>query len=573
MPENTNAQIPATENQIELTRPKVGRSFNLLTGHIEGSMNAGHKRIIAYQEVMAGSKIAVSGANLLIQMLTPKTPAFQKLKAVVEVVNVPFKRVWDKYEDFAAQKGGASENKPQVMPNFAGKYFPVIEYPIENSQENYLISKQETTDWRDNIFSCIIPRVGAGETIDSRIGTDPYTAAPNMTALYCRAHVATWNDIFRNKEYDTERTEYITSDTVSDEEWESYTAANSESETDYYFCRTRKDNSYYSNYRAELQGFDSQAPDIIQGDEDEQLINFSEWLHQSAEAMAQASNAQKNAWDVYTSLRGAKKLTEGRVQLLARKTFPISYSTVTQNAYNNNPEIEESFRVLGKQGAFSFTNIDLAWLNGIETKEDGVLLVYMTITADTIYESAVDRTLLNINWKDRYRPDLAKEKNDILMKIETGTPYALDNANDEYEALGFKRRYSEYFKLPCCINGSIMNRGYFQSNPGDVNTVMNLNRLESQHTFQFNEFSATKAQFGTNFSEGRSIINKKHWLDYSDLMVNKNLAIPQETYGNDEGEIVLMGQHQIFYAGETYCIVDMPIEEDAKTNFVKFGEY
>lgn len=568
MPENTNAQIPATENQIELTRPTVGRSFNLLTGHIEGSMNAGHKRIIAYQEVMAGAKIAVSGANLLIQMLTPKTPAFQRLKAVVEVVNCPFKRVWDKYEEFAAQKGGASEEKPQVMPNFAGKKFPISNYEGDPNY-TYFVSEQETTNWRDNIYSCLIPRVGAGEVIDDAAENKPYAKAPNMTALYCRAHTAAWNDLFRNKEYDTEYPEYITSDTVSENEWNSYVKTDTEGLVDYFFCRARKDNSYYSNYRAELQGFDSQAPNIIQGEEDEQLLNFSEWLHESAEAMAQASNAQKNAWDVYTSLRGAKKLTEGRVQLLARKTFPISYSTVTQNAYNNNPEVEESFRVLGKQGAFSFTNIDLAWLNGIEIKEDGVLLVYMTVTADTIYESAVDRSLLNINWKDRYRPDLAEEKNDILMNIETGTPYARENdGNDAYEPLGFKRRWSEMFKLPTCLNGDMMNRGYFQSNPENAEEIKGLQRVESQHTFQFNEFSAKKAQYGTN-----EIMPKKHWLDYSDLMVNKNLAIPQETFQNRGSEIIMLGSNQIFYAGETYCIVDMPIEENAKTNFVKWGDY
>ncbi len=570
MPENTNAKIPATENQIELTRPKVGRSFNLLTGHIEGSMNAGHKRIIAYQEVMAGSKIAVSGGNLLIQMLTPKTPAFQKLKAVVEVVNCPFKRVWDKYEDFAAQKGGASEDKPQVMPNFTGKNFKEIEFQGNNT--TYFVSQQETTDWRDNIFSCLIPRVGAGEIIDDTTQDLPYKTAPNMNALYCRAHVAAWNDIFRNKEYEQERTEYTSSDIVSDEEWNQYTGLAIEEGSDYYYCRARKDNSYYSNYRAELAGFETEIPgvdNVIPADE--KVLAFSEWLHESAEAMAQASNAQKNAWDVYTSLRGAKKLTEGRVQLLSRKTFPISYSTVTQNAYNNNPEIEESFRVLGKQGAFSFTNIDLAWLNGIEIKEDGVLLVYMTVTADTIYESAVDRTLLNINWKDRYRPDLAKEKHDILMNIECGTPYAIDGeGSNAYNPIGFKRRYSEMFKLPNCINGDMMNRGYFQSNPLAEEEIKSLNRTESQHTFQFNEFSATKAQYGTTTNY---TLNKKHWLDYSDLMVNKNLAIPQETTGTDEGEIIIQGPHQIFYAGETYCIIDMPIEEDAKTNFVKWGDY
>lgn len=567
MPENPNAQIPATENQIEMERPRVGRSFNLLVGNIQGSMNAGHERLVGFQEVMAGQRIAVTGGRLLIQMLTPLTPAFQKLKACLKVIKVPFQRVWKNYQNFAAQKGGSTEEKPQMLPNLAGKKFPYV--TIGLGQE--IVSIQETTAWRDHFASCIIPRVGAGAIgrIDD-IGSDDeiYRKAPEMTALYLRAHVAAWNDELRNKEYDPEAQEYTEFDEVSQLEWLSY-MPDYESDLDYQAVRCKKDNSYYSNYRAELQGFESGIPGIDEETtEDQSLVTFAEWQHQTAEAVAQAANAQKNAWDVMQELRGARKLTQGRVELLARKTFNINYSAVTQNAYNNNPEINENFRVLGKQGAYSFTDIDLTFLNGQEIEEDGVLLFYLSVTADTVYESAVDRTLLNIGWKDRYRPDLSKEKNDILMKIETGTPYAYEGqATDEYEPLGFKQKFTEYFKLPNCINGDMMNRGYYQSNAGDNNDVPGT-LIETNGTYQFNEFSAEKAQKGVN-----GVQNKKHWKDYSDFMVNKNLAIPQETYGNDEGQTAIYGQHQIFYVGKIYSITDMPIEESIKTGFTKWGEF
>lgn len=567
MPENPNAQIPATENQIEMERPRVGRSFNMLEGDIQGSMNAGHERIIGYQEVMAGQRIAVTGGRLLIQMLTPLTPAFQKLKACLKVIKVPFQRVWKNYENFAAQKGGSSEEKPQTLPNLAGKKFNYVQ--IEGTQE--IISVQETTAWRDCFASCLIPRVGAGAICrldDLGTSDEIYRKAPEMTALYLRAHVAAYNDILRNKEYDTERKEYTDFDEVSQEEWSTY-MPDTEAEIDYFNCRAKKDNSYYSNYRAELQGFESGIPGVDEETtEDQSLVTFAEWQHQTAEAVAQAANAQKNAWDVMQELKGAPKLTQGRVELLARKTFNINYSAVTQNAYNNNPDINENFRVLGKQGAYSFTDIDLTFLNGMKIEEDGVLLFYLSVTADTVYESAVDRTLLNIGWKDRYRPDLSKEKNDILMKIETGTPYAYEGqATDEYEPLGFKQRWTEMFKLPNCINGDMMNRGYYQSNAGD-NTEVKNTIIETNGTYQFNEFSAEKAQKGVN-----GVQNKKHWKDYSDFMVNKNLAIPQETYGNDEGETAIYGQHQIFYVGKIYSICDMPIEESIKTGFTKWGEF
>lgn len=570
--ENSNKQTPASTNQIETTRPKVGRSFSLLTGNIMGSMNAGHERLIEIQEVMAGSKIAVKGTHIQIQTLTPKTPAFQRLKACIKVIKVPFIRVWKNYEKFAAQRGGASEEKIEEMPNLAGLTFPILESTLGGP--NQTISIQETTEWRDCFASCIIPRVGAGAIAGGDQETDnetPYNLAPYMNALYLRAHVAAYNDILRNKEYDEERTEYYNMDSVTQAEWDSY-MPDAESITDYYNVRCKKDDSYYSNYRAELQGFESALPNSGNIDyyAESALINFTEWQHSVNEAFTQASNAQKNDWDIYTEMRGAKKLTQGRVELIAKKTFDLNYAAVTQNAYNNNTDIEEQFRVLGKQGAYSYTDIDLTFLNGIEIQEDGLIMVYLSVTADTVYESAVDRQLLNINWKDRYRPDLAREKNDILMNIETGTPYAFNSqTGDEYQPLGFKRKFSEYFKLGNWINGEMMNRGYYQTNPGDSQEPDLTARLIPNNTYQFNEFSATKAQAGTT----NWVKEKKHWKDYSDLMINKNSAIPADTYENDEGDIVMLGHHQIFYVGETYCVIDMPIEEEIKNNFVKYSEY
>lgn len=156
------------------------------------------------------------------------------------------------------------------------------------------------------------------------------------------------------------------------------------------------------------------------------------------------------------------------------------------------------------------------------------------------------------------------------MNIETGTPYATaSQTGDEYQPLGFKRKFSEMFKLPNWINGEMMNRGYFQSNPGDEEAPDLNERLVPNNTYQFNEFSAKVAQAGTEDWAN----NKKHWKDYSDLMLNKNSAIPAETYGNDDGEIVMLGHHQIFYVGQTYCIADMPISEEIKNNYVKYSEY
>ena len=107
-------------------------------------------------------------------------------------------------------------------------------------------------------------------------------------------------------------------------------------------------------------------------------------------------------------------------------------------------------------------------------------------------------------------------------------------------------------------------------------TTYDTNYLRSlpNNTYQFFELSAA---YEYDQTEEIPITNKRIWLDYSDLMFNKNMAIRQPVYNfyeqQDEGGIIVGGQNQIFMLGETYAITDMPIDEEIKNNFQKFGEW
>lgn len=570
--EDQNKQTGYDINQIEAEKPAVKRSFNLFTGNIAGTLNGGHERTIMYREVMADERIAAEGANLFIATLTPKTASWQRLKAVVRVYKVPYERVWKNYSKFAAQNGGSSEIKIQEMPNLAGKFLPLC----ASDDSTAFVAYQETTAFRDSFISDYIPRMGCGVTSEAGSPNTPWRKVPAMQALALRGSVAIFNDMQRNKQYTPAVTEYINNDTVTDAEWNSYIMQDTR-EMDYYTRRARRDTSYYTNYRTELQGFESGwPPDDLNSDT--ALINYVQWENSVAEARSQAEAAEWNSWDYMQKLRGAKKLTQGRVEKLAEKTFPLAYSSITQNAYNNNPDIEEKFRAMGFQGGYSFTNIDLVWLNGIKMEEDGMIHVTLTITADTVFESAVSRKMLNINWQDRYRPDLEVQKNDVLYKIEMGTPFLWNETNyDLNQAVGFKRKYSEYFMLDNQIKQEMTNRGFIQTDyneNGNCKVWSNLNRIIPNNTYHFFEMSA---EFEYDVRNEYGISEKKIWLDYTDLMINKNLAYQAPVYNlydqYDEGGISVGGPNQIFYYGETYVITDLPISEEIKNNYTKWGEH
>lgn len=576
MADNPMNQVPYSLNQIEQNHPNVERTFNLLEGDIAGSLNGGHERTITYKRVKAGERIMLMGANMNIQLMVPKTPSFQRLKAVVKCVNVPDVRVWDNAMEFWAQGGGSSEIKVTEIPHPVGLQFPLV-YSDDNTA---LISYQETTAYRDSFLSSYIPKMGVGimEDVIQQGQRIPYNKIPPINILPIRADVAMYNDLQRNKEYMPKRQEFH-GDTVTLTEMNSYIMSDTR-DMDYFFRRARRDNSYYMNYRTELQGFELEIPSDSMLNENAALLNWSNWESYMAESRSQVENSQKNSWDIAQELNGAPKLTEGRTQLLAKRVFDINYSSVTQNAYNNNSEIEEKYRVLGFQGGFSYTNIDLGFINGLEIKEHGTLLVTLCITADTVFESAIHRVMLNTRWDEIYRPDLVGKKLDTIYESEFGTPFLYNDGTDDLKkAVGFKRAFNEEFTLPSVIFGDMSVRGSIQTDyeiDGQCRTFSTPNRILPNNTYQFFEF-AGNYEYDETYSY--NIEQKKIWLDYTDLMLNRNQVIKMPIF-NDSGNVdgsdggmCVLGNNQIFYVGKVYCISDMPISPDIKDNFTKYGEH
>lgn len=550
-------QKPATKNQISNNKPDVFKNANFMEGYFANSCNGGMLRPIAYKKVMAGEKIYDYSMKIRISMLTPKTPAYQRLKANLKCFFVPDSRVWKNSEKFYSQRGGSTETKISEIPNLGGVSVPFW----TDSTASQDIIYTDTEYFRDSWVSSYVPKYQTGSVSDT-----VYNVLPKYNVLPLRGFVAIYNDFLRNKEYDAALQEFDT-DTVTSGESNYYFPTLSNSFIllvySYNHLRGRRQNSYYTDYRTELLGDDIDAPsDALQN-----VVSLTEWQKQVAELRSEAENAQLNDWDIISKIRGSKPLTEGKVNLLGQREIGLNYKAIAQDTYNVNETISEDFQVLGQQGAYSYTEAEVTLFQMQEFKEEGFIHVVMQVTADTVFETGFERTLLNVGAFDNYRPDLVNLKNDVLYDIEkSGT--RITGAEDLTSVTGFKRKYSEYFKLPNCIAGDMTTGGYYKtsSNDNGSGSIDFNTRYASKRTYQF---------FEIDDREQADFEPKNIWQDYTDFLINKNQAIMQDEVTLTLGTGIysyIQGQNQIFFVGVHACVADLPMDESIKGNYTKWGE-
>ena len=563
-----NTNKPFTTSQVSNEKPNVARSDNKLDGYIANSFNGGHNRTIAWKQVMAGERHKEYVMHLKIRTLTPLTPPYQQLKCTIRSYFVPNSRVWENAEKFTAQKGGSSEIKIKEIPHIGGQDIPYV-LSDDNTQN---VNLMNTVYWRNGWISSYIPRMGTMEIGENADDNTLAFTLPKISALPLRGRIAIYNDFERNKEYDVEIQEFK-SDRVSFTEFQSYLPYGNIEKLEKTYMRAKRSNNYYSNYRTEIQGFEEEYPPNDMSS-DTSLISWGVWEHKIAEARSEAENAQKNDWEIISEIRGSKLLSEGKVQLIGERVFNLNYASVTQNAYNSSDQVQsDEFKVLGQQGAYSYTEISLPVYAGIEFKEEGYVHIIATVSAESVFESGIDRLELNVNALDQYRPDLINEKHDVLYKEECDTTQIKAWEEFGYNVLGFKRKFSEYFKLPNIISGDLMNHGYFQEfyQGNDVFVDVGTESIPKS-SYQFFEYARE-----TDFTIEGMVYGKNTWQDYTDLLINKNLAIMQRltTWEGQEGRffVYVDGDNQIDLVGKCELRADMPIDEAIKNNFTKWGEH
>lgn len=568
---NIQNQTPYSNFNISNEKPNVPRSKKVLSGWVANSMNGGHSRPITWKKIMAGEEHDEYRLKLNIKMLTPKTPTYQRLYCTARAFFVPNIRVWDNADKYTAQRGGSTEPKITQIPNLGGKRLPII----QDAASQMTTDLMNSTIWRDCFISSYIPRLGQYINPDQEQRTQGILL-PHINVLPLRGVVAIYNDHLRNKEYQAERTEYK-DDTVSQAEMNNYIPDLSEvTNMDFYQLRAKRGNNYWTDYRTELQGFELENPfDSGNDTPDEFGMYWASFESKFAEMRSQAENAQLTDAQIISKIRGSKELTEGRVQLIGQRTFTLNYSTITQSTYNTNENISEEFQVMGTQGAYSYTEINLPIYGYQKFNEEGFLHVFLTVSADSVFESGIDRMLMNITPLDEYRPDLEGDKLDVIYEYEFGTERKADTLNEEYynRIVGYKRKYSEYDKLPNCIAGDMTSNNYDEYISNKSQVWQYQSEIETQKTFQFFENDAAET-----FTYSSGVDNKRIWYDYTDLLINKNLAIPfviQKGISDyaDTPSIFLDGQNQIFFVGIASCIATLPMNNGIENNKTQWGEH
>ena len=579
--ENNNVQTMPQTNQIESQKPNVPKTTTPITGEIGCSMNGGHNKVIHWQYVMAGQYIEKGYLNLNIQMLTPKTPAYQRLKAKAMLIYVPHERVMKKYLEYIGQRGGTTVQKIEKKPNFGGKLIPKI-YDPETLIGDLLITN--TTAWRDHWISAYIPRIGSNYigSLPNAL-TEEIRRMPEYDALPARAYVAAYNDVIRNREYEAPLPEFIEMTQVTDQEWNSYmpNPINEDATIDQQQGRCRRNTSYYTDYRTELQGLDLETPSVSEGDR--AMMEWSSWESKFDLARTNAENAQKRDIDILAEIRGSKRLSEGRVQIIGQETFDINYSAITQSAYNTNEDIEPKFQVMGQQGAYSYTNVSIPIGKDVMFLSDGTLHLILTITADTVFETGLYRRALNVNAIDEYRPELEDDKLDVIYECEFGTTYeAIYPEVINYKKIrGYKRRFSEIFKGNNVIQGDMTTNNLIQlKTTGTAQWQATAIEVETNKTYQFYETSSEWAYvYKSNFNGTIQLetVKKKVYYDYTDIAIDENQAIMNgvgiTADYTGEKSIYVGGQNQIFMVGNYTIFTTVPVSEKIKNNYSEWGEH
>lgn len=568
-----NTQQPFNNGNVENEKNAIPKAFTELSGWIANSVNGGHNKPIFYKQVMAGEDHKEMKLELHVKTLTPKSASFQGLKATVRTFFVPNSRVWNNAEAFTAQKYSPTAVKIEELPNLGGKTFNWV---FDSSGK--WITIQNTTTWRDSFVSTYIPRVGILRQVQSELPGPSEIPMPKISVLPLRGYVAIYNDFLRNKSYDEEIQEYKT-DEVSSDEMYNYipyfvgTDLNMLPENtpkhrvdhNWYSGRCRRDNSYWSDYRTEMQGFDTEGTLDILENPTTSLVTWGQWESKINEARAQAENANLNDWDIISRIRGSKKLTEGKVQKIGEYTFNLNYNTITQTSYNSASDVQPEYQVMGTQGAYSYTNILIPLYAGMRFNEEGYIHTIITITASSLYETGIDALEKAVSWQERYRPDLKDDKLGVLYKCELGTEY-VETAEDYEEIIGYKRKFNELFKLKNTLGGDLSTNDYYGYiiSGGEYTESM----VITQKSYQF--FEPNPEGF---YDENGEFYEKKIWLDYTDIAINNNQAIKNEIIKYSDENYFINGKNQIYLMGKALCIAELPVDSDIENNRTKWGEH
>ena len=568
MPNMHNAGVQ-TNNPIIKTPSHTDKTYGAkLHGITATTFNAAMLQTVAFKRVMAGTEIENLNIKGEIRMLTPVVPISSPITATFRAFKVPNSRIWNEAEAYSAQKKNAPTEEPFITA-----------FDLINSTTTTTINPTDSREYRESIAGMYYPRIATGETNFTAPQIELMQEI-KMSALPLRGYKAITNDFTIIKDFETKAQEY-NSTVVNETEKLGYipqyqyliqptqtTLAGRGIKNMASKCRGSKRENYYTNYRSELNNttnIGANAGFTDPYNENNQTLQYhTEWQKIIAEKREIAENANKNDWEIVAEIRGARKVEDGKIQILGTKEIGINFTQVSQTAYNDSEITDENFQSLGTTGAYSYTQYDIDIVNYEEIKEDSFIHVLVQISVDTAYAGGINRELLNVSAQDMYRPEFKELKDDTMKSIELNTStQSLARKNE-----GFKRRYNEMFTMPSHISGDFISTGVTDSNTK--------NPIASEaHWIGAYEKAWIKDKTGIE-------IEMLKFKDYSDEVINRSMALKMDLYAFDNAYVTspwqknlsyyIEGKNQFKLIAETTMKANLPIPEEIRSNRKYQGE-
>lgn len=564
--EKFSAQMISKEDQKPRKAGYCKMSAPFGTGSHGGKLTP-----FGFYEYLAGAKVRNIRADFHVLMEPITHPIFSKAKLRMFAAYVPNVRVYENAEKFTANKKSPYETSKPAWPMFnTGTLSGADVVYLSNSNaggDGFItapIRFYESTAFRDTPFYCYkgIPR---GNT---------------TTMMDIRGYRACYNDIFRDKLTVPPLPEWkgdtVTMEEVQDSIYYSGSSIIDFAESNACLQRAAVNTSYFTDYRAEVYSDNSPVDNTT-------LYTHNVTQQQIAEFRAQAGNADLTDEEVIAQIRGTYVPKENMCYLIGSKTVDLDFTL--------QPQTSEGELSLGAEGAYSLTlcNLDLVDKD-FSAPKDGYIHYFWDIITDTngILLDTTNIEQYKSSPDEFYRPDLAVVKDGPIFVKEISSYWASFLAEDAI--MGWKRRYSEYFRHPVYIRGDftvvdrVSNELPPRINPFGFKTVV------TSSSGGANVVALTSKYDWHNVDYGRNNARYVGWrvdyatrLNYSDWTMRRLLI-----YNGGEMIWIVAPSPALrdfsfllypYYTAQTFSVfgsvtvdIDQPILGSIKDNFIALGE-
>lgn len=409
-------------------KERVRRYTHSLKGLVGNGTHGGFITPMTFMEYLGGTPIDSIEIDTTVKMQPIKHISLDKLKLRVDAVYVPNSAVWDKADEFVAQRSNAfSSPISYPMVNFNG----IANISLTSNDGQSRILYHMSTLFRDTVLF----------NYYGHNATNPNNNF-STSLIILAGYFSAYNKIYSPKNFvppipfdnvDNLSAQLLFSGNVSNDINVNSMIQN----TNYHnIClqRAPASRSYYNDYRIDVVSDNSPVD------------NTSLYSHVVTQKMIdeyrmQSSNAVKTDEQVIAELRGTRVANENIPYIIASDTVPISLSI--------EPQSVEGELLLGDEGAISYTDVKLNLPVHFNAVKDGYIHIFYYVQAnDNIIDpNAVPIDILKSEFSDFYRPGLSEIKDSPLFLSE------ITQTNDNSQIIGYKRRYSEYTRLPNIIRG------------------------------------------------------------------------------------------------------------------------